>query len=221
VARGAAGRHLVAVARLAWALLALAVPWIIGADGASGKGAERLLLLGDSISAGYGLPASESLPVRLEAALRRAGRAVEVINGGVSGDTSAGGLTRVDWMLGDKPGYVLLELGANDALRGIDPKETYRNLDAILTKLDAGHIPVLLAGMLAPPNLGAAYGREFAEIYPRLAQAHHCLLYPFLLDGVAADPALNQADGIHPNARGVDIMVGRLLPYVERLLAEK
>jgi acyl-CoA thioesterase-1 len=202
-------------------LLALAVPLIIGADRASGKGTQRLLLLGDSISAGYGLPASESLPVRLEAALRRAGYQVEVINGGVSGDTSAGGLARVDWMLGDKPDDVLLELGANDALRGIDPKETYRNLDAILAKLDAGHIPVLLAGMLAPPNLGAAYGREFAAIYPRLAAAHRCLLYPFLLDGVAADPALNQADGIHPNARGVEVMVAHLLPTVERLLAEK
>jgi len=217
---GAAGvRRWSARPSLACAALLLAL--IIGAGPAPGKPVERLLVLGDSIAAGYGLPAEESLPARLQAALRQAGYEVEVINGGVSGDTSAGGLARVQWMLGDKPDFVILELGANDALRGIDPKETYANLDGILAKLDAAGVKVLLAGMLAPPNLGPAYGRAFASIYPRLAAAHHCLLYPFLLDGVAAIPSLNQADGIHPNARGVEAMVGRMLPYVERLLGKK
>jgi acyl-CoA thioesterase I len=200
-------------------LSAWAAPLIIGASGAWSKPVPRLLMLGDSITAGYGLPSTQSLPVRLQAALEQAGYEVEVINGGVSGDTSAGGLARVDWMLADRPDRVIVELGANDGLRGVDPKEAYDNLDRILSKLDAAKIPVLLAGMLAPPNLGPDYGREFAAMYPKLAAKHHCLLYPFLLDGVAAKPELNQADGLHPNAQGVRVMVGRLLPYVERLLA--
>ncbi len=200
-------------------LSAWATPLIIGAGGAWGKPVPRILMLGDSLTAGYGLPSTQSLPVQLQAALNKAGYAVEVINGGVSGDTSAGGLARVDWLLADKPDRVILALGANDGLRGVDPRAAYDNLDRILLKLDGAKIPVLLAGMLAPPNLGPEYGREFAAIYPRLAAKHHCSLYPFLLDGVAADPQLNQADGLHPNAQGVAVMVGRLLPYVERLLA--
>lgn len=190
----------------------------LAATSAANKATIRVLALGDSITAGYGLPAKDSLPRRLEAALRQKGLAVEVLNGGVSGDTTAGGLARLDWMLAEKPELVILELGGNDGLRGLDPKETYANLDQILTKLDHTKIKVLLTGMVAPPNLGAEYGQEFNAIYPTLARHHNCVLYPFILDGVAADPALNQADGIHPNAKGVDVIVERLAPYIMRML---
>lgn len=208
-------------------LMVVAFALIIGAQGAwgkpptgiGGKPSSRILVLGDSIAAGYGLPAAESLPAQLQAVLRRAGHEVEVLNGGVSGDTTAGGLARLDWMLGEKPDIVIVELGGNDGLRSIDPKETYANLDKILTKLKAAKVEVLLTGMLAPPNLGAEYDREFDAIYPVLAKKHGCLFYPFVLDGVAAKPELNQADGIHPNARGVAVIVERLVPYVVKLLA--
>jgi acyl-CoA thioesterase-1 len=178
----------------------------------------RILFLGDSIAAGYGLPEADSLPVQLQAALREAGRDVAVMGGGVSGDTTAGGLARLDWMLGDKPDLVILELGGNDGLRGLDPKETYANLDKMLTRLAAAKVKVLLAGMLAPPNLGADYDREFDAIFPALAKRHDVPLYPFILDGVAAKPALNQADGIHPNAKGVRVIAERLVPYVAPLI---
>jgi acyl-CoA thioesterase I len=197
---------------------AFAAGFAAEAGAAPGKSPARVLALGDSITAGYGLAAAESLPSRLEAALRGSGFAVEVINGGVSGDTTAGGLARLDWMLADRPDLVIVELGANDGLRGLDPKESFANLDKILTRLDEAKIKVLLTGMLAPPNLGAEYGREFDAIYPELAKRHGCLLYPFILDGVAAVPELNQPDGIHPNAKGVDVIVGRLAPYVTRAL---
>ncbi|HEY6336734.1 MAG TPA: arylesterase [Alphaproteobacteria bacterium] len=199
-------------------LSAFAAGLAVDAQGVLGKPTARVLALGDSITAGYGLPAADSLPSRLEAALREGGFAVEVINGGVSGDTTAGGLARLDWMLADRPDLVIVELGGNDGLRGLDPKESYANLDKILTKLDEAKIKVLLTGMLAPPNLGAEYDREFDAIFPELAKRHGCLLYPFILDGVAALPELNQPDGIHPNARGVEVIVGRLAPYVERAL---
>jgi len=199
-------------------LSTFAVGLAVDAEGVLGKPTARVLALGDSIMAGYGLPAADSLPSRLEAALREGGFAVEVINGGVSGDTTAGGLARLDWMLADRPDLVIVELGGNDGLRGLDPKESYANLDKILTKLDEAKIKVLLTGMLAPPNLGAEYDREFDAIFPELAKRHGCLLYPFILDGVAAMPELNQPDGIHPNARGVEVIVGRLAPYVERAL---
>jgi len=199
-------------------LSTLAVGLAVDAEGVLGTPTARVLALGDSITAGYGLPAADSLPSRLEAALREGGFAVEVINGGVSGDTTAGGLARLVWMLADRPDLVIVELGGNDGLRGLDPKESYANLDKILTKLDEAKIKVLLTGMLAPPNLGAEYDREFDAIFPELAKRHGCLLYPFILDGVAAMPELNQPDGIHPNARGVEVIVGRLAPYVERAL---
>jgi acyl-CoA thioesterase I len=176
------------------------------------------LVLGDSLSAGYGLAADQSFPSRLQAALRAAGRNVHVINAGVSGDTSAGGLARLDWVLADKPQAVLVELGANDGLRGLDPVLTAANLDAIVAKLRAAAIPVLLAGMEAPPNLGAEYAAAFRNAYTRVAAKHRIDLYPFFLDGVAADPALNQQDGMHPNALGVDEIVGRILPRVNALL---
>ncbi|MCP5367463.1 MAG: arylesterase [Hyphomicrobiales bacterium] len=182
----------------------------------------RILALGDSLTAGYGLPRAESFPARLEAALRAQGLDVVVVNAGVSGDTTAGGRARLDWALasaGDGgPDAVIVALGGNDGLRGLPPTETRANLDAILARLGQKGLPVLLAGMLAPPNLGAEYGDEFKALYPDLAARHGAILYPFFLDGVAADPALNQDDGIHPNARGVDVIVGRMVPAVRRLL---
>ncbi len=183
------------------------------------KAAEkRLLVLGDSLTAGYGLPSAQAFPVRLEAALRAKGVAVTVINAGVSGDTTAGGLARLDWSLADKPTHVIVALGANDMLRGLDPAQARRNLDQIMTRLRAEKLPVLIAGMLASRTLGAAYQAEFDGMYPALAKQHGAALYPFFLDGVATDPALNQNDGLHPNARGVEVIVERILPSVMTLL---
>ena len=178
----------------------------------------KLLALGDSLTAGYGLPSNEGFTARLEAALRAAGRDVRVVNGGVSGDTTAGGLARLDWALADRPDAAMVALGANDALRGLPPAEAERNLDAILTQLAAARIPVLLVGMRAPPNLGRDYAAAFDGIYARLAAKHGVALYPFFLDGVAAQRELNQQDGIHPDARGVAAMVERILPAVAALL---
>ena len=156
----------------------------------------------------------------MEAALIRRGLDVKVINAGNSGDTTAAGLSRLDWVLADAPGAVILALGANDALRGVDPGDTYRNLDAILSRLTSGGLPVLLAGMLAPRNLGKDYTAEFDAVFPRLAEKHGVALYPFFLEGVALDPALNQDDGIHPNAAGVAVLVERITPPVLRLIEE-
>ena len=146
---------------------------------------------------------------------------VQVINGGVSGDTTAGGLARLDWMLADRPSYAMVELGANDGLRGLDPDQTFANLDAILGRLKKENIAVLLTGMMAPPNLGREYGDAFNELYKRLAEKHQVLLYPFFLEGVAAEPGLNQRDGIHPNAEGVAVIVDAIWPSVEGLLTLK
>jgi acyl-CoA thioesterase-1 len=178
----------------------------------------KLAFLGDSLSAGYGVSPVQAIPARLEAALKKEGRNVTVINHGVSGDTTAGGVERLDWMLADKPDIVLVELGANDALRGSDPVAAERNLDAIVTKLKAAGVTVWLAGMLAPRNFGPEYARQFDGLYQRLADKHGVPLYPFFLDGVAQDPALNQPDGIHPNPKGVDIVVERMLPFVNKNL---
>jgi acyl-CoA thioesterase-1 len=179
----------------------------------------RLLVLGDSLTAGYGLPGGQGFVPRLQAALTARGRAVRVIDAGVSGDTTAGGLARLDWALADRPQAALVELGGNDGLRGLPPHGSKANLAGILDKLAAHNIPVLLAGMLAPPNLGADYGREFAGMFHDLAREKPGVsLYAFFLEGVASDPALNQPDGIHPNARGVDIIVDRILPAVEALI---
>jgi acyl-CoA thioesterase-1 len=187
----------------------------------AGAAPVRVMMLGDSLTAGYGLAPEKALPAQLEAALKQAGLDVRVLNAGVSGDTTAGGLARLDWSLAENPDYVLVGLGANDALRGLDPERAYANLDAILTRLRAKGIKTLLLGMLAPPNLGADYGRRFREIYRRLAEKHRVPLYPFLLDGVAADRQLNQPDGIHPNADGVAIIVERLVPVVRQLIEGK
>lgn len=182
---------------------------------------KTVLALGDSLTAGYGLAQSEAFPVQLQAALRVAGLTdVVVINGGVSGDTSAGGRARLEWLLAEPVDLVIVELGANDGLRGLDPSETRRNLEAILANLTGRGILVLLSGMLAPPNLGEDYGLAFNSIYPDLAQKYGVQLDPFFLDGVATVEALNQADGIHPNAQGVAIIVKRLVPPVVNLLSE-
>ncbi len=187
-------------------------------DGTAAAAPARLMAYGDSLTHGYGLPAGETFPEQLEAALRDAGLDVTVINAGNSGETSAGGRARLDWALADAPDAVILELGANDGLRGLDPAATYDNLDAMLTRLTSEGLPVLLAGMLAPPNLGREYGEDFNAVYPRLAEKHGVPLYPFFLDGVALVPELNQADGIHPNAAGVAVIVERIAPHVIRLL---
>lgn len=179
----------------------------------------RLLVLGDSLTAGYGLPKNQAFPARLEAALRAQGVDVNVIDAGVSGDTSAGGLARLDWALGDPPpGFAIVELGANDGLRGLPPAAMERNLDAILTRLKARGVRILLAGMRAPPNLGRDYVAEYEAVFPRLARKHDAVHYPFFLDGIATDAALNQGDGLHPNAAGVEEIVRRILPSVRQLL---
>ena len=184
----------------------------------------RVLALGDSLVAGWGLAEDDAFPAQLTRALAAEGVAVEIIDGGVSGDTSAGGRARLAWLLaGDDPeaapDAVIVELGANDGLRGLDPAETRSNLDAILTELDRRGLPTLLAGMLAPPNLGADYGDAFAAAYRDLAMAHDVIFYPFFLEGVAAEPPLNQGDGMHPNAAGVAVIVENILPSVRALIA--
>lgn len=178
----------------------------------------RLLALGDSLTAGYGLDNEASFPAQLQAALRGRGLMVTVINAGVSGDTSSGGLARLDWALADQPDAVIIELGANDGLRAVDPEVTRNNLAAMLTALRDKGLPVLLTGMLAPPNLGPDYEADFNTLYPQLAEQFQVPLYPFFLDGVATQNHLNQADRIHPNAAGVAVIVERILPYVIRLL---
>jgi acyl-CoA thioesterase-1 len=176
-----------------------------------------IAVLGDSLTAGYGLAAGDAFPARLQAALRAGGVAARVIDAGVSGDTTAGGRARLDWLLQDKPDLLIVELGANDALRALDPAQAEANLDVILATAQKRGIPVLLAGMRAPRNLGSDYVRRFEAIYPRLAKKYGAELYPFFLDGVAGVPHLNLADGLHPNARGVEEIVRRILPQVRRL----
>lgn len=177
-----------------------------------------ILAFGDSLTAGYGLPAGEAFPVKLEAALRAKGHDVAIINGGVSGDTAGDGLARLEWTLGDDIDAAIVAFGGNDVLRGLQPAQAEEALDGMLGILEQRGLPALLAGMLAPPNLGADYSAAFNAIYPRLAEKRGVLLYPFFLDGVAAVPKLNQADGIHPNSEGVDVIVARMLPHVEELL---
>lgn len=181
----------------------------------------QIVGFGDSLMAGFGLDAGQSFPEKLEAALRADGHDVVIANAGVSGDTSSGGLSRLDWSIPDGTDLVLLELGANDMLRGIAPELTEKNLDAMLARLGERHITVLLMGMRAAPNLGADYARAFDAIYPRLAEKHRVALYPFFLDGVAADKALLLEDGMHPNEAGIERMVERAKPAVEKLIATK
>ena len=180
----------------------------------------KLVAFGDSLTAGLGLPAVASFPAKLEAALRAKGYRVDVVNAGVSGDTVADGLARLDWSIPQDADAVIIELGANDALRGLDPKATRSGLDEIVKRLRQRNVAVMLAGMYAPRNLGPDYSAQFDPIYPDLAKAYDLPLYPFFLDGVATDPKLNQADGLHPTAAGVDVIVARILPTVEALLTK-
>jgi acyl-CoA thioesterase I len=178
----------------------------------------KMVVLGDSLSAGYGLPASAAFPARLKSALNDKGLKVDMINAGVSGDTSSGGRDRLDWSIPEGTEAVILELGANDALRGTDPAVTRAALADILTRLKARNIAVLLCGMLAPPNYGSDYAARFNAIYPELSKSFGVPLYPFFLEGVAAEARLNQPDGLHPTAEGIDVIVKNILPAVEALL---
>jgi acyl-CoA thioesterase I len=179
----------------------------------------KIVALGDSLTAGLGLPANEGFVPRLQAALGAKGLAAVIANAGVSGDTASGALARIDWSVPDGTDAVIVEIGANDMLRGIKPQVTLRALDTILQRLTDRHIAVLLCGMRAAPNLGPDFARSFESIYPELAAKYGALVYPFFLDGVAADLALLQRDGLHPNAAGVDVIVARILPKVEELVA--
>lgn len=196
-----------AVALAVFTLLAISSP-VKANDG------PVILALGDSLVAGYGLSKADSFPTKLQAALQAGGIDARVINAGVSGDTSKGGLSRVDWLLADKPDLMLIELGANDGLRGQDPASTEENIAGIIEKAQAQGIHVLLTGMLAPPNLGKEYEAQFNAVFPRLAERYKTDFYPFFLDGVAGELALNQGDGMHPNPAGVDVIVERILPSV-------
>jgi acyl-CoA thioesterase-1 len=177
-----------------------------------------LVAFGDSLTAGYGVKTNDSFATQLQMALQAKGHKVEIVNAGVSGDTTAGGLERLDWSLQPKPDGVILELGANDALRGIDPKETRANLDKMLAILKSKDVDVLLAGMKSPSNWGPEYAKQFDAIYPELAAKYHTALYPFFLDGVALDRAFVQSDGLHPTAKGVAEIVKRMTPDVEAFL---
>ncbi len=178
----------------------------------------RIVALGDSLTAGFGLQPGQGFPEVLQFALKSRGHDVEMVNAGVSGDTTAGGLARLDWVVDDGIDAVIVELGANDALRGQPPAQAKSNLDQILTRLAARRLPVLLAGMRAPENWGADYRQQFDAIYPELAERHGAILYPFFLDGVALDKKLNLGDGLHPNQRGITVIVERILPAVEELI---
>lgn len=201
---------------------ALVAAWLAFGLAVQAQAAEpiRIVVLGDSLVAGYNIRVSEAFPAQLEKALKAKGHNVEVINAGVSGDTTAAGLDRLQWAVPDTADAVILELGANDALRGLDPKAAKVNLDKIIKAVRAQGADVLLAGMMAPRNLGPEYVKAFDSMYPDLAKEHGLLLYPFFLDGIAMDPALNLGDGIHPNASGVTEITRRFLPKAEELLAK-
>ncbi|WP_297296406.1 arylesterase [uncultured Methylovirgula sp.] len=200
--------------------LALLIPAVFGLGATSADGARpiKIVALGDSLTAGYLLPADAAFPAALETALRRAGFRVSIVNAGVSGDTAEDGLARLDWSVPDDADGVILELGANDMLRGLDPARTRQTLDAILARLAARHIKVMIAGMRASPSLGADYGRAFDAIYPALAAKYQAPLYPFFLQGVAGNKSLELADGLHPNRAGVATIVAQILPLAERFV---
>ncbi len=179
----------------------------------------KIVALGDSLTAGYGLPGNAAFPAQLQKVLQAKGYDISIVNAGVSGDTTTAGLDRLAWSVPDGTDGVILELGANDALRGVDPKVTKAALTEILDRLAKRHIPVLLAGMQSPRNMGPDYVKAFDAIFPALASHHAVVFYPFFLAGVATDPKLNQGDGMHPNPKGVDVIVQRMLPSVEELIA--
>ena len=203
--------------------IALAFALLLGGGGMAGPAlaADRpvkIVVLGDSLVAGFNLPGSDAFPAQLERAVRAKGRAVEIANAGVSGDTTSGGLARLDWSVPDGTDAVIITLGANDMLRGVDPNVPREALTQIVSRLKARNIAVLLTGMLAAPNLGPDYGRAFNAIYPEIAAAQGVLLYPFFLDGIAGERTLNQRDGMHPTAAGIAAVVARIMPKVEELL---
>ena len=200
-------------------LICIVNAWILFVTPALSK-TKTILVMGDSLTAGYGLAETDSFPAQLERSLSKLGRDLRIINSGVSGDTSAGGRARLDWALAENPDAVILELGANDGLRGLDPRKTEANLGAMIREIGKRKIPILLTGMRAPPNLGPEYEAEFNGLYRRLARRHKILLYPFFLEGVAAIPSLNQADAIHPNAEGVAEIVNRIRPIILQLIDE-
>ena len=200
--------------------LVVLVVWALGAGHAAAADKPlNIVALGDSLTAGAGLAGQDAFPAKLQQALAAKGIAATVSNAGVSGDTMSGGLARLEWSVPPGTDAVILELGANDALRGLDPAVTRRALDAILAALARRNIPVLLCGMLAPRNLGAEYARAFDPMFPALAKTYGAVLYPFFLDGVATNAKLNQRDGLHPTAAGVDVIVAKILPKVEELIA--
>lgn len=208
------------LARQLGLLLAIVNVWALAmpVNAAAADRTLRVVALGDSLTAGFMLPATESFPAQLQRALTAKGHNVEVVNAGISGDTTGSGLARLEWAIGESTDAVILELGANDALRGIEPAKARANLSAILARLEARGLPVLIAGMRAPNNWGEAYVREFDAIFPELAEAGGHLLYPFFLDGVATDPKLNLGDGLHPNSEGIARIVDKMLPQVEKLI---
>jgi acyl-CoA thioesterase I len=214
---GVMGRQMVPGA---WSLkVALAFAITAVASVATADASCRIAVLGDSLTAAYGLAVEDGFPARLQRRLRETGNDCEVLDAGVGGDTSAGGLARLDWMLADAPTHVIVELGGNDALRALPPGQMAGNLDAIVGRLRAEGVAVLLAGMRAPPNLGRSYGDAFEAVFPQVAERHAVPLYPFFLDGVAGNPELNQPDGIHPTAEGIAVIVERILPTVTDWLA--
>jgi acyl-CoA thioesterase-1 len=214
---GAVG-DFVAVARTFKLLLGIIFALLTA--GAAAARPVTILALGTSLTQGYGLPPGTEFTVQLQAALKSAGIASRIVNAGVSGDTSADGLSRLDWSLADHPDAVILEMGSNDMLRGTPPAETEKNLRVMLSTLQKDHIPVLFTGMHAQRNLGTEYVTQFDAIYPKLAKEFPVIFYPFFLDGVALDPKLNQGDGLHPNPAGVKIIVARMMPDVKKLIAE-
>ena len=205
-------------------VMMVAAATLLASHGLDAKAAEArepvIVALGDSLTAGLGLPQSAAFPAQLEAALKARGQNVKVVNAGVSGDTAAAGLARLDWALPDDASAVIIELGANDALQGLDPAATKATLEKIITEVKARGLPILLAGMEAPRNLGKEYVAAFGAIYPDLAARYDLILYPFFLDGVALDDHLTLNDGMHPNAKGVARIVDGILPKVEELLAQ-
>ena len=197
---------LVTLSLLAWL--------VITTPAAAASDQIRILALGDSLTAGYGLSQSDAFPSQLKQRLRDAGVASEIVNAGVSGDTTSGALQRLDWLMEERYDLAIVELGANDALRAVDPELTRQNLERIVEKLKATGSTILLAGMKAPRNLGDDYAKRFDALFPAIARQHALYFYPFFLDGVATDPSLNQPDGLHPNAKGVAIITERMLPFV-------